>query len=54
MHDFTIFKDTLANLDLTTYRLHVDAGFVRIKEVVHCQQVWIPYKVRKGKPLTKM
>jgi len=53
-HDFTIFKDIFAALDVSAYRLHVDAGFVGIKNVVTCKHIWIPYKASKHKPLTNV
>lgn len=53
-HDFTIFKDIFASLDLSAYRLHVDAGFVGIQKSAQCNQVWIPYKARKNQPLNKV
>ncbi len=52
-HDFTIFKDIFGGLDLSAYRLHVDAGFVGIKKAVKFQAIWIPYKASKNKPLNK-
>lgn len=51
-HDFTIFKELFATLDLTAYRLHVDAGFTGIRHVITCANVWIPYKASKNNPLT--
>lgn len=52
-HDFVTFKDIFAELDLSAYRLHVDAGFVGIRKACLCSQVWIPYKAAKNKPLIK-
>lgn len=53
-HDFTIFKEIFGGLNLSAYRLHVDAGFVGIKKAVNCQDVWIPYKASKNHPSTKL
>ncbi len=53
-HDFIIFKDVFATLDLSAYRLHVDAEFVGIKKITTYKKVWIPYKASKNHPLTKI
>lgn len=50
-HDFTIFKELFAALDLTAYRLHVDAGFAGSQNVSTCEKDWIPYKASKNHPL---
>ncbi|MEJ7658620.1 MAG: transposase family protein [Hymenobacter sp.] len=52
-HDFTIFKYIFGGLDLSAYRLHVDAGFMGIKKAVKFQAIWIPYKASKNKPLNE-
>ena len=51
-HDFIIFKEIFATIDLRKYRLHVDAGFTGIKKVKECGYVFIPYKASKNHPLT--
>lgn len=51
-HDFAIFKELFAGINLKNYRVHVDAGFVGIKKFSECGFVFIPFKARKNYPLT--
>ncbi|WP_332874882.1 transposase family protein [Hymenobacter psoromatis] len=51
-HDFTIYKEIFAEINLKKYRLHVDAGFVGIKKFSDCKFVFIPFKARKNQILS--
>jgi hypothetical protein len=54
VHDFTIFKELFSGLTLHKYRIHVDAGFVGIRDYIDCKYVFIPYKATRDNPLTKV
>lgn len=51
-HNFKIYKEIFAGINLKNYRIHVDAGFVGIKKFSECGFVFIPFKARKNHPLT--
>ena len=52
VHDFTIFKETLAGFDFGARRIHVDLGFVGIQKHIVGGHVFIPRKASKKQPLT--
>lgn len=52
VHDFTIFKETLARFDFGRRTVHVDLGFLGIKSRLVGGQVFIPHKASKNHPLT--
>ena len=52
LHDFTIFKKLFAGFDFSSFRIHVDLGFVGIQKAVHTDAVNIPHKKPRGLPLT--
>lgn len=52
VHDFTIFKDLFSSINLRNYRVHVDAGFLGIKNFIDCEFAFIPYKATRNNPLT--
>jgi hypothetical protein len=43
-HDFTIFKELFAGFDFSSFRIHVDLGFVGIQNSVQTSTVNIPHK----------
>jgi hypothetical protein len=43
-HDFTIFKEIFAGFDFSSWRVHVDLGFLGILKAVVTGQVNIPHK----------
>lgn len=53
VHDFVIFKDVFIGFDFSRIRLYVDLGFLGIKKVVNHDQLFIPYKASKNRPLTE-
>lgn len=53
VHDYTIFKEVFAKIDLRKYRVQVDAGFVGIRDFIDCKYVFIPHKATRNNPLTK-
>lgn len=54
VHDYTIFKELFATIELKKYRIHVDAGFIGIRNLIDCKYVFIPHKATRNNPLTKL
>jgi hypothetical protein len=52
VHDFTIFKEVLAEFDFSCFRVHVDSGFTGLEKYITPQFIFKPVKARKNKPLT--
>lgn len=54
VHDYTIFKEVFSTIELKKYRVHVDAGFIGIRDFIDCKHVFIPHKATRNNPLTKL
>lgn len=54
VHDMTVFKNELSNIDFGGRRVHVDLGFQGIKDVIKNACVIIPFKKPKGKALDEL
>jgi len=52
VHDFTIFKEVLAEFDFSKLKVHVDLGFLGIAKLLPTACINIPLKATKNKPLT--
>jgi hypothetical protein len=52
VHDFTLFKDVLAEFDFSSFRIHVDSGFSGLEKQVTPLFLFRPTKARKNNPLT--
>lgn len=52
VHDFTIFKEALAEFVFYSFRVHVDSGFTGLEKYITPQFIFKPVKARKNNPLT--
>jgi hypothetical protein len=52
VHDFTIFKEVVAEFDFSCFRVHVDSGFTGLENYINPQFIFKPVKARKNNPLT--
>ena len=52
VHDFTIFKEVLAEFTFSCFRVHVDSGFTGLEKYIVPQFIFKPIKARKNNPLT--
>jgi hypothetical protein len=50
--DFTMFKEVFVNIQLQGLRIHVDLGFLGIKNLHPDSLINIPHKSSKNSPLT--
>ena len=52
MHDFTIFKQIFSGFDFSKMKVYVDLGFLGIKKIIKYNELYIPHKNTKLRPLT--
>lgn len=52
-HDFSIFKEIFTDFDFSKLKVYVDLGFLGIKKKIKFDELFIPHKGSKKKPLSE-